>query len=532
MRSRETFMSCLVIAGLAILIFGLSQDKASAGKPEPGSLWTPVANVRDFGARGDGVTDDTASIQRAIDRLPGGGGTVFFPPGVYLISQARPNPWCLLLRPDIDYVGVGRESKLLLAPRQDQAARMMSTMGSRLTRGITIRGLRFDGNRTHQNPAFENQTAVYLAGVEDCEVRESLFHDLLGDAVLVNAGPHSQASQRVLVADNEMHDLFGAGVNFTGASNSVARANFIHDSIPHQFNRALKIEHNDPNAPFVSGNQFIRNFVRRAGAIALSSFGNRSRVTHILIEDNTLDETREPSIQMAEVSKIRVIGNIIVRPPGEGISVRSSENVAINENKITHTTFAQVFDGVILVFSDVFGGTLPESEGITIERNEIRNNAVTAIKLRQTAGAMVKDNLILNNIGEGGLAGQAAGVDLQGLAHDTVVRGNTIKGGDYAVLISQGASDNRFRKNDISAHTAGGAWIQSDAGAGNDFNVSVEANANCIRRNAAFGLRNDTAARVEARGNFWGCAAGPGNAGCDAVMGLVSFSPSLSSCPR
>ena len=37
-------------------------------------------NVRDFGAKGDGVTKDTAAIQRAVDA----GGMVCFPPGVYL----------------------------------------------------------------------------------------------------------------------------------------------------------------------------------------------------------------------------------------------------------------------------------------------------------------------------------------------------------------------------------------------------------------------------------------------------------------
>ena len=47
-----------------------------------------VYNVRNFGAVGDGVTDDTNAIQSAIDALIAlGGGTVYFPPGkVYKIS--------------------------------------------------------------------------------------------------------------------------------------------------------------------------------------------------------------------------------------------------------------------------------------------------------------------------------------------------------------------------------------------------------------------------------------------------------------
>lgn len=49
----------------------------------------PVFNVRNpkYGAKGDGTTNDTAAIQRAIDAANGaGGGVVFFPAGVYLVS--------------------------------------------------------------------------------------------------------------------------------------------------------------------------------------------------------------------------------------------------------------------------------------------------------------------------------------------------------------------------------------------------------------------------------------------------------------
>ena len=50
------------------------------------ALWAAVGlagNVREFGAVGDGVTDDTAAIQRAIDA----GGVVKIPKGVYLMGS-------------------------------------------------------------------------------------------------------------------------------------------------------------------------------------------------------------------------------------------------------------------------------------------------------------------------------------------------------------------------------------------------------------------------------------------------------------
>lgn len=44
-------------------------------------------SVKDFGAKGDGITDDTNSIQAAIDWVgDNGGGTVYFPPGTYMVE--------------------------------------------------------------------------------------------------------------------------------------------------------------------------------------------------------------------------------------------------------------------------------------------------------------------------------------------------------------------------------------------------------------------------------------------------------------
>ena len=45
-----------------------------------------TVNVRDFGAKGDGVSDDTIPVQTAINCLPRG-GRLYFPKGVYLVGS-------------------------------------------------------------------------------------------------------------------------------------------------------------------------------------------------------------------------------------------------------------------------------------------------------------------------------------------------------------------------------------------------------------------------------------------------------------
>lgn len=44
-------------------------------------------SVKDFGAVGDGVTDDTAAIQTAFNYVAFAGGTLYFPPAEYVISE-------------------------------------------------------------------------------------------------------------------------------------------------------------------------------------------------------------------------------------------------------------------------------------------------------------------------------------------------------------------------------------------------------------------------------------------------------------
>ena len=46
-----------------------------------------VVSVLTYGAKGDGTTNDTAAIQSAIDHAKTTGAQVFFPSGVYRVSQ-------------------------------------------------------------------------------------------------------------------------------------------------------------------------------------------------------------------------------------------------------------------------------------------------------------------------------------------------------------------------------------------------------------------------------------------------------------
>jgi hypothetical protein len=69
------------------------------GFGSPATAVNPVTaiNVKDHGAKGDGVADDRAAIQTPLKLVPEAGGVVYFPPGDYLVSGAlRPNSRTLM----------------------------------------------------------------------------------------------------------------------------------------------------------------------------------------------------------------------------------------------------------------------------------------------------------------------------------------------------------------------------------------------------------------------------------------------------
>ena len=81
--------SILLMLGACCIVLEAPQPaRASEGCAEtPAS--TLVINVKDKGAKGDGETDDTASIQAAIDEVGGTGGTVFVPDGTYMVDTVK-----------------------------------------------------------------------------------------------------------------------------------------------------------------------------------------------------------------------------------------------------------------------------------------------------------------------------------------------------------------------------------------------------------------------------------------------------------
>lgn len=85
--SRRKMLATLGLTGAAVVAGGLLETLS--GDHVASAAWKQV-NVKDFGAKGDGATDDTDAIQEALDSLSSG-EILYFPPGTYPITQVFVN---------------------------------------------------------------------------------------------------------------------------------------------------------------------------------------------------------------------------------------------------------------------------------------------------------------------------------------------------------------------------------------------------------------------------------------------------------
>lgn len=113
-----------------------------------------VVSVKDFGAVGDGVTDDTAAIQAAINACySAGGGYVTFPSGTFLTSNTT-------LKAGVQLEGKGAYATTIKLKNSANAdiitvENAYSLFGTTATgtNGWGIHNLTLDGNDTNQSPA-------------------------------------------------------------------------------------------------------------------------------------------------------------------------------------------------------------------------------------------------------------------------------------------------------------------------------------------------------------------------------------------
>ncbi|MHB9133747.1 MAG: glycosyl hydrolase family 28-related protein [Armatimonadota bacterium] len=151
----STILRLLCVAAIAVTLASNALALSTANIPalpwEERSDWV---NVKTAGAKGDGVQDDTAAIQAALNRMQDG-VTIYFPPGIYRITQTLVKPTGRFL--GLTLLGHGRDT--ILAWDGEAKGRMYwNNDGSPCSRYV---GLTWDG-RGKAAVGFDHSSTKYF----------------------------------------------------------------------------------------------------------------------------------------------------------------------------------------------------------------------------------------------------------------------------------------------------------------------------------------------------------------------------------
>jgi len=144
----------------------------------PPAVSIPFLSVKSpaYGAKGDGVTDDTVAINNCIlAAVAMGGGTIYFPPGTYLVSNINPsstswdtNCGIWVLNNNINLLGAGKgATKIRLANNANAHVVCFGqrTNGTVAVQNCSIAHIEIDGNSANQNIGLVNATDYHNAGL-------------------------------------------------------------------------------------------------------------------------------------------------------------------------------------------------------------------------------------------------------------------------------------------------------------------------------------------------------------------------------
>jgi hypothetical protein len=170
-----------IAASLALAVAAFPASAAGWWNATPSiSIGSAVVNVHNFGASGNGVMDDTAAFQAAIDALPTSGGTVIVPNGTYMINALT----SIILR---SHVRLSMASDAYIKAIPNNADRYWVIRATDAN-NVEIMGGHIIGDRTdHQGSVGQWGYDILIQGSSYVYVHDITLTNSWGDGLLVRA---------------------------------------------------------------------------------------------------------------------------------------------------------------------------------------------------------------------------------------------------------------------------------------------------------------------------------------------------------
>lgn len=441
-----------------------------------------MVSVKDFGATGDGVTDDTVAIQAAI--TVSGGKTLYFPAGTYIVSAI------ITLVSNTALYGNPGVTTLKLKGIVYAPANVSIFVLTGIT-NVHIYGLSFDGNKgnigSQRNPintVFQTTKVTF----DTCEWINC-------EGICLNV---STVTDNFAVLNCRFINCGGATDNSDGyrnqaiafSANGAARSKDIEITGNFFFAIGLDcISMTNLDNVVVSNNSAYDSYTFLFNTPTIHSTINLTVIGNVIYNTNqgALNNTVNPvAIDLPAVINATVSGNAIFDTDQAAIGIfDGSDNVVVSNNTIVNAvTKPASWVGAICVGAN---GAAANMFLITVS-----NNVITSTTATMTYGILLQSDLDTAFISNNSISGQ------------TVSKFGLLAAG---TVPSPGTTTALVNNTGISAST----FVQEIDAAG-----SVWANWRTVNTYESYQVDN-----VKVVGNQQGAIANSGNATTDAILAAL-----------
>lgn len=323
-------------------------------------------NVKDYGATGLGVADDTTAVSNCLaDHL-----NVYFPPGTYNCGQ-------LTLRTGHNIIGAGREATTV---------RLRNTSNSALFHGnsvnnIRISGMTLDGNKTNNLTA---GTGVAIIGASSDIYIDNVYSKDFQDG-LGFAGTTTRVSITNCTVENNTRD----GCQFTGVTRATVLGNVIRTNGRFGVIFGAGCDYARLIGNLLSGNSATDG--SGGGAAAISC-------TDVLFSSNTAEgNTLGHGLQFNTITRGVMAANVSRDNGISGLDLFATVLVTLSGN----VSFNNSIRGIEVDSASFYN---------TICNNIVQRNAGAGISVYRSPGTIVQGNFCTEN-GNGAI-GEKFGIRL------------------------------------------------------------------------------------------------------------------------
>lgn len=413
-------------------------------------------NVKDFGAKGNGKSDDTAAIQKALDSAIGSKGTnVYFPKGTYIIDPSN----TLFVESGVKIVGEGTDS-ILQANNSKFGWEMVRATGS----NISIENIVLNGNNAVNrilvisggSSAVKVNNTVIANATHSTDPSSDFYTGVVSGIVVYGNSKNIEFNQievkNIQAINLTAGSLISRGIYVTttwGSKESVASAVSITNSHIHHIGPADDgdgIYYEDPNldndqgkdtGSLIANNTFDHNAKRAIKLYAQGITVKNNKITNSYVKNNYYAGKDKGKVAPDMFAAISVYGsnNVIENNTIGGVGSyyaaievsawQTVKNVAIQNNKISM--------GVASVNQGTTAIRIGNTVGFNITGNTI-DNAEKGIWTWQNAEkGHIEDNTIQTTKG---------GIDLTTYLEDCtqkdiVVKNNKVTGKSFNIQLAK-----------------------------------------------------------------------------------------------